>query len=508
MNIFLNQYRFFLILSYLVPTILSTSYVLNQIYVTGSSLPDVGWFTYMMTESCSWPLLNPQALEYTPLGSTYFQTHFSLFFYILSFIYNYFLFFIPEPVYFSIFIGSMYGVISLSVFISGFKILSKRKLLYMMILLLISILTSFNGAALALIGFPHIEIAIPALILLFFALYFTDNKVLSYFIFILLLTIREDAGFHIFALLGTILFIHYLQERNLKKLDHRLIILAILGLIYGVFAVYIQKTYFPGSNALERVYLGNPHFVHLTYDFIIEKIKFLFENREYLYLPILFTILMSIYSKNMFLLSSFIAIIPWIILSFVAVSSMPSSFSNYYAFPFIITLAWPIFAFIIAKKLNFLQRNNFIHLGLSIFLITGVSILLFPNNKRNVDSKPWTHFYFNSYSSIYSAENFITKFNFIKDDFGNILVDEPMAVLLVHSITKNEYRYLNNFSDNLKKEADTVIFYKTNKTLGSPSKTIMNKIISNNNLKNICLVNNTNIVIATRKNNILESICN
>ena len=42
--------------------------------------------------------------------------------------------------------------------------------------LILSILGSLNGANLALIGFPHIEIAIPALILLFITLYFNNYK--------------------------------------------------------------------------------------------------------------------------------------------------------------------------------------------------------------------------------------------------------------------------------------------------------------------------------------------
>lgn len=498
----------FLFLSWLIPTVLFTSYVLNQFYIDGSGLLDVGWFTYMMTEANSWPLPNPQALEDTHLGYTFFRTHFSLFFYLLSFVYKYFLFFIPEPVYFSLFIGSMYGVISLSVFIVGLQLLSIDTMKQIIILFIISILTSMNGTALSLIGFPHIEIAIPALILLFIALYFSDKKISSYFVFALLLTIREDAGFHLFGLLMTIFVTKYIFVKNSKSFDKDLFIIAFIGFTYSIFAIYIQKTYFPGDDALERIYLGNPHFAHITYAFVMEKLTFLLNNREYLYIPFLFTLVLAFYYKNIFILSSFLASLPWLLLSLLAVSSMPNSLSNYYAFPFIVVLSWPMFAFVIAKKLEILQENYYKKLLLSCILISGLSVLLFPNNGGNFDSKPWKRFCFSDYNLVYATENFIANFNLRKDDLGNILLDEPMAALLVKSMKKNEYGYLNNYSENLKEKADTVVFYASSQSLSISSEKTMNSIILNNNLTNVCHIPNTNIVIASRKINILESICN
>ncbi len=497
----------FLIASFLIPTFLFANYVLNQFYIDGSGLLDVGWFKYMMTEANSWPLPNPQALESTHLGSTFFHTHFSLFFYILSFLYKYFLFFIPKPVYYSLFIGSMYGLISFSVFLVGLKLSPFTTLKYIIFIFVIAIFTSLNGVGMGLIGFPHIEIAIPAFILLFLALYFTGYKIMSYMAFLFLLSIREDAGFHIFALLSTVILFTFIIKKDYRVLDYKLLFLGMIGILYSLIAIYIQKTYFPGDSALERVYLGSPHFAHLTASFLMGKLKFILENREYIYVPMLFTILMSLYTKNIFLLTTLISTFPWAIFSIIAISAMPSSFSNYYAFPFILILAWPVFAFLIAESNGVLGNNHFRKLVVSIIFITGSSVILFPNNKGNFDNTPWQKLYFNNYKSILKTEIFITNFEKYKIRLGNILLDEPMAALLTKNMLLKEYGYLDNYSEKLKKQAETIVFYISDTPLNRKGIQTMNSIIISNKLKNICQLDNTNIVIATNKNNVLEKIC-
>lgn len=487
--------QLFLLSSFLIPTFFFTNYVLNQFYIQGSGLLDVGWFTYMITETTSWPIQNPEAI-----GGTFFSTHFSLFFYVLSYIHQYVLFFMPGPVFYSAFIGSMYGLISLSVFLVGLKLIPKISIQYLYALLFTSILSSMNGAALGLIGFPHIEIAIPALILLFFSLYITDKKILSFVVFTFLLTIREDAGFHVFALIMTTGILILIIKRNVKAIDLTLLGLAIIGLSYSIFAMYIQKIYFPGDNALERVYLGNPHFIHITCSFLSERLSFFFLNREYIYVPMLMTIILSLYTKNIILLSSLISSLPWFLLSLIAINVMPGSFSNYYAFPFILLGGWPIFAFYIAKKFAVEQSDYFKNTVISILFITGTSILLFPGNSGNVDHKPWKNFIFFDYGKIIGTEGFIKYFVANKAQFGNIIFDEPLSALFVKNLSKDEYGFLNVFPENIQNNADTILYYDTKRALNSSSVETMRNILWKNNLNNIYTVPNSNIILATKYN--------
>jgi len=486
--------QLFLLISFLIPTFFFTNYVLNQFYTYGSGLLDVGWFTYMITESINWPLQNPAAI-----GGSFFRTHFSLFFYPLSYLHKYILFFIPAPVYYSLFIGSMYGFISLAVYMVGVNLIDSVNRQKLYILLIISVLSSMNGVALGLIGFPHIEIAIPSLILLFFALYLVNKKMISFIVFIFLLTIREDAGFHIFALLMTTGVIALAMKRRIKEIDLTLLSLALIALIYSILVIYIQKTYFPGDNALERVYLGNPPFAHITHSFIMHRLDIFYTNRDYIYVPIVFTIILSLYTKNYILLSAFIASLPWFFLSIIAITSMAGTLSNYYAFPFIILSVWPIFAFFIFKKLNIKQNNILRNTVVSVICITGTSVFLFPGNSYNVDSKPWKNFIFTKYNTIYNTQNFIEYLEKNKIKFGNILFDEPLSALVVKDLTKKEYGYLNRFSNESKRNADTVIFFHSNNPLNRSSLRIMRNIILDNKLKNIYLVNGTNILVGTNK---------
>lgn len=469
--------------SFLIPTILFTNYILNQIYVDGSDLLDVGWFTYLFTEILHWPVQNPEAI-----GGTFFKTHFFLFFYILSYVHQYILFFIPAPMYYSIFIGSMYGLISLSVFLIALNLIDFLNAKKLSILFFISIVSSINGAALELIGIPHIEIAIPALMLLFFAFYLTNKKTLSFFVFSFLLTIKEDAGFHIFALIMIIIVSTYIVKRKVKDIDYTLLFLAIIGFLYSIVVIYIQKKYFTGDNILERIYLGTPYFAHIKYSFLIDRLNYFYLNREYLYIPMLFSVILSIYTKNIFLLSSVVASLLWFFLSIIAILEMLGTFSNYYAFVFVISSVWPIFSFLIAKKTYLIKSDYFKSVIISVIFITGSFILLFPQNGGNVDSKSWKNFIFTNYKTIVNTEFFVKYFAENKAKFGNILFDEPSSVLFVKKLSKDEYGYLNNFSKNIKDKADTIIFYNTKKSLNKPSVKIMKSIIFKNNLRNIYII--------------------
>ncbi len=486
--------RLFLFASFIIPSIFFTNYVLSQFYLHGTGLLDVGWFTYLLTNATSWPLKNPDAI-----GGFFFQTHFSVFFYATSYVYENILFFIPEPVYFSLFIGSMYGIISLSVFMVGLKLIKKVTFKISLILLSLSILSSMNGAALGLIGLPHIEIALPALILLFLSLHITGKKRVSFIIFILLLTIREDAGLHIFALLMTVLIIKYISTRKVTSLDLNLLFFAFAGFFYTIATMYIQKSYFPGDNALERVYLGNPTLSHLSGSFLVDRLGYFLTERGYIYIPAMLSVLAYFYTKNIFLLCGLLATLPWFFLSLIAVSAMPGSFSNYYAFPFVIIGVWPVFAFAIENKVMTQQLKNTKKIILSIIVITGTSVFLFPGNSGNVDSKPWRSFIFNDYEIISNTGAFIVFLNANKMKFGNILFDEPLAALFVQTLSRDEYGYLNNFSENVKNKADTVIFNNSNNSLNKSSNAVMTSIILDRGLNNIFKVDKTNIVIATNR---------
>ena len=474
------------ILVFLIPFILVTNYILNEYYLDGSCVCDTGWFTYLLTNSTTINILNPlQGI----LTESYLSTHISLFYFPLSIIYKPLSSLMSPPVYFAIFIAFLYSIISITIFLAGDKILDIKDKYTLIFLIFISILTPFNGVGLGLIGFPHIEIAIPALILLFLTLYFSGYRYISYFVFIFLMTIREDAGFHLFSILSLVLITIFFIKRSLPK---DLLFINIIALVASIFMIIIQKKYFGGDNALERIYLGIPHFAHLNYNFIVDRLDFIMEHRKYIYIPMLSLIPIAIWSRNIFLILPIISTLPWFILSIIAINPMPHSLTNYYAFPFILPLSWTLIGFLIFSKITNKQIKSY-KIVISTLIITLLSTILF-DGEKNLDGKPWDSCnfkYMNRLSSVDSAIKDIYKY---RDIFGNIIFDESISALYIKNLKEAQYGYINTFQDWQLEQANSAIFYKDSKKMYS----VIEKKLPL--IKNFYQIRDTDIIVATEFN--------
>ncbi len=476
---------FFGLFSFIIPTFLLSNYILNHYYNSESFVLDTGWFTYLLSESTSLPIANPLVgvLDYT-----YFTTHLSLFYYPFSLLYTLLEGFLTPIHYFSLFIGSLYGLIALAIFLAGEKFVSKKSTLFL--LFLIAIITPFNGVALGTIGFPHIEIAIPALLLLFVAFYFRGNKYWSYFVVLIILTIREDAGFHLFGLLSIILIAYYLVVKKLASIPKDLIYIALFALFGSILLIAIQKNFFIGDNALERIYLGTPHFAHLSIDFIKDRVEFFLYNRSYLYVPAILLIPLAIWNKNIFLLVPLLSTLPWLLLSFIAITAMPHTFSNYYAFPFIVLVAWPLLAFLINSTIIDSTSPKLFKIITTISLTTGLSIYLFIGTIGHVDNRPWRGFGLGYIQKIENVDRTIDIISHNKELFGNIIYDEAMSSFMIKTLTKDEYGYLNRFSKLQIQKANSIIFFENSLEKIRP-------ILKEKKFHYFYKFNNTDIIIAT-----------
>jgi hypothetical protein len=480
------QIRYIRFIIYLIPSILVVNYILNICYIKGSVVCDTGWFTYLITNSTSIGILNPIKDVFDP---SYLSTHISLFYFPLSLLYQPLSSFISPTLYFAIFIASFYSLISISIFIAGEKILDIKKRYILLFLIFISILTPFNGVGLGLIGFPHIEIAIPALILLFLTLYFSGYRYFSYFIFIFLMMIREDAGFHLFSILSLVLIIIYFLKRSIPK---DLMTINILALFVSISMIIIQKKYFGGDNALERIYLGVPHFAHLNYNFIIDRLDFILQYRQYIYIPMVALIPLAIWSKNIFLILPIISTAPWFILSIIAINPMPHSLANYYAFPFIVPLSWTLISFLILYKTTNRKVKSY-KIIISTLIITLLSILLF-KGEGNVDNRPWNRFNLKYIDSISPIETAISNIYKYRDNFGNMIFDEAISSLYIKNLQKAQYGYINHFDNWQLDGLNTVIFYKS-------SKKIYNMIEKDlPQIKNFYQIKDTDIIVSSEFN--------
>ena len=496
-----------MILSFATTAILFGSYILNYIYVEGANLLDTGWFTHLISNSLSLPIQNPPVLEATRFGDTFFTTHISPIFYIMSKIYHSLLSPLPPQLYYAIFVGSMFGIISLSVYIAGVSLKSEKNLKYLLFIFLIALITPLNGASLSLISFPHIEIAIPAFILLFLSLYLNGYRKSSYLILFLLLTVREDAGLHFALLILSILLLQAISH-GFKKIDRELLILATVAILYSLIVMFIQKHYFNnGDDALLRVYLGNPPFHHISIEFIQHRLEFFLRERVFIWLPMLSMIILSIIFRNIFFVAPILATLPWLAISLIAITPMPGHLNGYYEFPFIIALSWPIFAFLLYKRYILIHYTySFKKVTISIISITLLSTLTYPSSKDLIDNTPWKKFIFTEFDRIAPLDKFSKEFSRYRDRFGNTLFDESISVFMTTIMSIEEYGYLNRFTKKQIDRADTVIFIDRDRN--HSSREIMYKIISKNGLNHICKIENSDFVLASKESiDIFKDVC-
>ncbi len=470
--------------SFVIPFLLYLIYNINHFYDHGAYLMDDGWFAYLSTSSFSVPMKNPNVF-----GGTFFNIHISPFFYLLSFIYQYIEPFVSEVVFFSIYLAIIYALLSFAIFNIGAVFIQKDTLKQYSFILLIAIITSFNGVMLSAIGFPHIELAIPILSLLFLSLYYTGKIKTSIAVMFILLLIREDAGLHLFAILFLLQIVQFVRT---KQFDKNIIKIALFSITYAVIVILFQKLYFH-SNTLERVYLGDPHFAHLTFYFLKERVSWILQHKPFLVYPFLFSILLSIYFKNIYLILSNISILPWILLSTIAISVEAGTFSNYYAFPFILLVSWPTFAFafqyMCTKKINYKQYI------VAILLITVLSIVLFPQSSGSKDMKPWKSFGIEFISNISNTDKLIRYISKNKNILEKLYVDDHVAALMTKDLIPEKTWMGWNIKPSKYDNTDIryLIFWKL------PNTNKIKTIIASHNLHFLYRIPNSKIRIAAYK---------
>ena len=149
------------LLAFLVPAVLATNYTINVFYTLGAAILDSGWFAHLACHG----LENPPAL-----GVTFLADHMSAVLALLALVHTISPT-MPDPVFFALSQGFWFGVLGLAASLCVAQWLPAGRGL------LLALLCAMNGISLATLGFPHIEIAIPALILLVLALLTTGRHV-------------------------------------------------------------------------------------------------------------------------------------------------------------------------------------------------------------------------------------------------------------------------------------------------------------------------------------------
>ncbi len=484
-----------LILSFVLPALLATNFALNHFYGSGGVVLDSGWFAYLSTNATTWPLHNPPVI-----GGTYFTTHISPIFYLYTVVYKGLILVnatLPPPMFFSITQGFWFGLFSMAIYSLLLPPKRNCSMSSISLALILALIVILNGVSLSMLVFPHFEIAIPSLLLSFFALRANNYKKLALLALILGLLIREDAGLHYFGvfILLTIALQFFRKDANRSQDKKYFLSLAISCFSYSILVIFLQK-YFYASHMLTNIYLGTPIFHHITWIFIKEKTEFLLKYRSYIYVPLVVCITLAYLRRNILLIFGVIFVLPWITLAFFAASSDAGRLVFYYSFPILIGLTWPIIIYGFEKNSTKRKEHYFIDWAhaTSIIVISFALFWLLPRDishqyLENSYNFQWMHHWKKN-------QNMLNSF-FLINKTDHIAVDNAAACLEIQNIAeKNFYLSPDKISKENLKHINAFIFL-TNAIHDNDTR---EKIIRLAHLDVVRQLNNSDYSIAVKKN--------
>ncbi len=313
-----------------------TRLVLFHFYTRGAFLLDSGLLASLMWHSDA-ALTQPASLG----GGSFFATHVTPLFLLAAALSRVLPFSLPQ--FFAGFVGFSHALLALAVFwllVAGFGM---RRGAAPWLAALAALGFAGGGLAIAIARYPHFETLIAACFLLFATALTLGHRRLAAVCFLLGLATREDAGLHYAAVLGLLVALNAANGMPLGR-QRADLGFALAGLLYAVTAMLVQRLAFPGGSAFVRIYLGDPPLAHLTASFVGYRLLYFMANRPYVWLPGFGAAIWAILARNPGVLLGYAACVPWLLLQLSANSPLAGALASYYAFPFLIALAWPLFA--------------------------------------------------------------------------------------------------------------------------------------------------------------------
>jgi hypothetical protein len=413
------------------------TYNLGYFYNTGAAVYDPGWFAWLARHGNHWPLPNPAVI-----GGDFLAAHFSPIFLFTSFL-SKLVPLLPAVIWFSVIFSLWLPLLVCGIFVLLGNVLPETILGRVAA----AVLLALSGLSLSMFSFPHIESFIEPLLLLTLALLLGGagalRLVLAVICFGLMLSVREDAGLHAFLVLAAL---GVLSWRKSGRVPAQLVAFAIFGVAYSAVAVLIQTKLIPqGGHAFSRVYLGSPPFAHLTRSFLITRGAFWTLARLYIFLPLALLLLSAIRHRELALLLGFAIAVPWLALSFVAISPFAGGLWGYYCFPLAIPCLWP--TILLASGLyGGANRGRWLRLQIemgscsaAVFILLGV--LPGIGNGTTYDRAPWRYLAPPSIQKIFRTQAAVVELQ--KDKIlSHAIVDDGVGSLMLGSLAPGQYEGL------------------------------------------------------------------
>ncbi len=320
-----------------VPFAAFTSLVLYHFYVRGSFVLDAGLQAFLLSHG-GLRLPYPAALG----GGLYWRSHVAPIFALLSLLRRALP--VSDVQFFAGFIGLAHALPAIAAF-WALRAAGARGAVATAAAALIAIAFAFNGLALAIVRYPHFEMLIVGSVICFMIALAQRRVALAAVFCALALATREDAGFHLFALLFLLIAVN--RWYGVAWRDQRAeLCFAAIGFAYSLAVVAAQMAWAAGPSALAQIYTGEAPFATLTAARIATRLIGCLVFRAYLVLPAVVAAIWAVRARNPYLLIGYAAFVPWGALQIIAHSDIAGTLSGYYAYPFMIASFWPLVAVI------------------------------------------------------------------------------------------------------------------------------------------------------------------
>jgi hypothetical protein len=317
-----------------VPFAAFTSLVLYHFYVRGAFLLDSGLLAYLVANGDP-ALPTPHVLH----GQSFFATHLTPIFVLTGQLRRWLP--ISDAQFFALFIGICHALPGLGVFWVLRSSFGLRRPAGTVLAALLGLAFAFNGLALAIARYPHFEMLIVGAAILFAVALSRGQLRTAALWFALCLATREDAGFHLFAILFVLIAVNRWYGVAWRA-QHAEIAFAAVALAVSLGEILIQMATAEGQSSLVRIYLGDPPFGTLTLGVLAERLLGYFAYRAYLVLPALVAAIWAVATRNPYILIGYAAFVPYVLLHLAARSDIAATLSGYYAYPLMIGAFWPL----------------------------------------------------------------------------------------------------------------------------------------------------------------------
>ncbi len=309
--------------------------VINLFYFVGAPAYDAGWFAYPLSRF-EFPPSNPLYIQERGIPS-FFAFHLAPIMPLWGGLAE--LAGLNPPIAYAAYQGVFHALLALvGAGLASTSLAGPWNLLFR---LFVGFALSFSPVALSAISFLHYELAIPILFIASCYALSVGRRYLAAIAFLLMLFVRTDAGFHASCFLVAFAAGEFIAARQFTPAAKRALVVAAIAFVYSGAAFMIIRVYYPQFRNFSFSYSG-PHFYsHLSASLLLDRTVALWEMRPELF--VIFAVIPAIgmARRDLSIIFGAGAILPWVMLNLSAYRAIPGELYTYYAFPFLVLLAWP-----------------------------------------------------------------------------------------------------------------------------------------------------------------------